>query len=209
MSPLKTLASILPSILLLTVMRPDAVQAIMIDSSDILPSTILAHVNPWTIDQIADGNPMPGQEAASDVSPYNGFVSNNISGTITLNLVAEFDLTKFLLWNDVNVSAEGIKDFSLQFYDSSDSVIPVGFSATYQAPQGQLGVAEYVFDQVVLGVSRVDLVVLSVHDGSFDRIEIREVGFEVVPEPGTCGLFVLGLAAVTLRQRRQARFGNH
>lgn len=78
--------------------------AVLISGSQIIPSTALLSVPPFTIDQITDG-------ITSDAPPYNGFVSNSASGTITLNLVNAFDLSSFILWNDINVNSEGIKDF--------------------------------------------------------------------------------------------------
>lgn len=201
-----TSISILSGLLIMAATWPETVHANMISSTLIVPSTSLIPVNPWTLDQIADGNPVPGTEAASDIEGYNGFVSDSTAGTITLDLNGDFDLSSFLLWNDVNVTGEGIKDFSLEFYDSSDALIPVSFSATYQAPQGQLAVAEYVFDEVVEGVSRVDLVIDSANVGPhYTRIEIREVSFMAVPEPGTFALLSLGLVSIAFRQRRRGR----
>jgi hypothetical protein len=79
------------------------------------------------------------------------------------------------------------------------------------APITQVEAEEYVFWEVVPGVSRVDLVVLSSQQSSLgiNRIEIREVAFTgdpvaSVPEPtsilGTAA--ALGLGMLFARQRR-------
>ena len=68
---------------------------------------------------------------------------------------------------------EGIKDFRLDFFDSSNVLIP-GVSFSNTAAVGQTDLQEFYFSEVE-GVSRVDLVVLNTHTGTFNRIEIREV----------------------------------
>ncbi|WP_293145829.1 hypothetical protein, partial [Okeania sp. SIO3I5] len=59
---------------------------------------------------------------------FNGFSSGSATATITLDLVGNFDLRSFILWNDVNVLAEGIENFRLDFFTSSDSFITALFS---------------------------------------------------------------------------------
>jgi len=178
------------------VMLPSAAHALTVGGADIVPSTALVPLASFPLTQIHDG-------ITSD-NPFNGFGSASPSGVITLDLVGEFDLTKFLLWNDINVFLEGIKDFRLDFFDSLDMAIAVGFDPTYVGPQGQLAVAEYVFDDVVPGVSRVDLVVLSSHVGVATQIEIREVAFEAVPELSVSHALAL-TASTLLGLRRLAR----
>ncbi|MFM6645974.1 MAG: Calx-beta domain-containing protein [Microcystis panniformis] len=146
-----------------------------INPSTNLPNLTDYSFNKFTIDQIADG-------IVSDGYPYNGFASPYSSGTVTLDLVGEFNLTSFFLWNDTNVQQEGIKDFRLDFFNKSDVLIDPGFSSVYTAPLGQTAGQEYIFDKVVQGVSRVDLVVLNSQPYTFNRIEIREVGFSGEPD---------------------------
>ncbi|MCU7242851.1 MAG: calcium-binding protein, partial [Microcystis aeruginosa WS75] len=146
-----------------------------INPSTNLPNLTDYSFNKFTIDQIADG-------IVSDGYPYNGFASPYSSGTVTLDLVGEFNLTSFFLWNDINVQQEGIKDFRLDFFNKSDVLIDPGFSSVYTAPLGQTAGQEYIFDKVVQGVSRVDLVVLNSQPYTFNRIEIREVGFSGEPD---------------------------
>ena len=176
-----------------------------ISGSQIIPSTNLPNVNPWTIDLISDGITA---DTPTTLPYYNGFVSNQDRGTITLDLVGEFDLTSFILWNDINVQKEGIKDFRLDFFNSSNTQIPVSFSTTFVAPIGQVAPTEYLFDKLVSGVSRVDLVVLNSHPLTFNRIEIREVAFTgtpttatAVPEPTSIlGIAVAGFGMLFARQ---------
>ena len=171
------------------------VQAAFIGGSSINPSTTLTAVAPWTIDQIAD-------DITTDIEPFNGFVSNSASGTISLGLVdGPSTLTNFVLWNDVNVFREGINDFFLEFYDTTDTLLST--STTFQGPLGQFDPQIYNFSPVN-DVSRVDLVVLSSNVGVFTRIEIREVGFNAVPIPAAVWLFgsgLLGLVGVARRKK--------
>jgi len=148
---------------------PLCLRAGTIGGSDIVPSTTLESVSPWTINQIADGLAVDG-----DTDPLNGFVSDASSGTITLDLVGDFDLNGFILSNDVNVLSEGIKDFRLDFYDSANALITS--SAILVGPLGQSAPQIYTF-AVVHGVSKVNLVVLNCHPTTLNRIEIREVAF--------------------------------
>lgn len=162
-----------------------------IGGNDIMPSTDLQELQIplnqvgstlFPIEEIADN-------VTSDAFPFNGFASPSSSGTITLDLDGDFDLDSFLLWNDINVQSEGIRDFRLDFFDNANSMIDVGFSTTFTAPLGQVEAEEYSFESTVGDVSRVDLVVLNSQPFTFNRIEIREVAFtgsaKSVPEAGT------------------------
>lgn len=183
----------------------------IISESQIIPSTNVPSFGSFTIDKIADGITTDGFFPTFP-GPFNGFASFAATGTITLDLVSDFNLSSFILWNDINVFQEGIKDFRLDFFNSSNSLIPVNFSTNFRAPVTQVEAEEYVFGEVVPGVSRVDLVVLSSQQSSLldiNRIEIREVAFTgdpvaSVPEPtsilGTAA--ALGLGMLFARQRR-------
>lgn len=148
---------------------PLSLRAGAISGIHIIPSTSLQHLSPWTLDQINDGLAVD-----ADTQPFNGFVSEESSGTITLDLVGDFDLNGFILSNDVNVLSEGIKDFRLDFYDSANALIVS--SAVLVAPVRQSTPQTYTF-AVVPGASKVDLVVLNCHPTTLNRIEIREVAF--------------------------------
>lgn len=148
--------------------------AAFIGGSQIHPSTDLSSVGSWSIDQIADG-------ITDDSSPFNGFVSQAQSGIISLALDKDYDLSAFVLWNDVNVTGEGISQFQLNFYDSNSSLLST--SGVFTGPVLQRDPATYTFGQVD-AVRRVDLVVLSCNVGRhFTRIEIREVGFQGAAQP--------------------------
>ena len=189
--------------------------AIRIGSNYINPSTTLPHAqnsyNAFTVDQIADG-------VISDTRPYNGFGTWNISsGIITLDLVGVFNLNSFLLWNDINVDKEGINEFRLDFYNDSNSLINTAFSSTYAAPLGQLEEEIYLFDELILGVSRVDIVVLNCHSETYNQIEIREVAFEgelvpataPVPEPSTAFLFFIGISGFIWFKQKKLKVKNN
>jgi hypothetical protein len=174
-------------------------QAAFIGGSQITPSTSLPTVLPWTLDQIVDG-------ITSDASPFNGFVSSEATGVISLTLDAEYALQAFVLWNDINVFREGISEFRLDFFDGGATQL--GSTSTLTAPIGQLAPSTFTFAPIT-GVKRVDLVVLSSNVGVFNRIEIREVGFESVaplqvPEPTP--LMLLGAAAIAALPRRRRAF---
>jgi len=174
---------------------PIAATADIVGGSDIIPSTTLTATWPFTIDQIADGIGM-----YNDPFPYNGFVSAVTSGTITLDLAHNFDLSSFMLANDINVAAEGIKDFRLDFYDASHALITS--SGTFLGPLGQVAPETYTFD-TVHGVSRVNLVIYDCNPNTFNQIEIREVAFGTpVPEPSTALFAAIGIIGLLLRKRQ-------
>lgn len=183
----------------------------LISESQIIPSTNLPSLGSFPINQIADGITTDGLFPTFP-GPFNGFASPAATGTITLDLVGEFNLSSFILWNDINVFQEGIKDFRLNFFTSSNSLIPINFSTNFTAPITQVEAEEYVFGEVVPGVSRVDLVVLSSQEsslGGINRIEIREVAFTgdpvaSVPEPLTVFGSILGLGILgAVKQKRK------
>ncbi|NJM39102.1 MAG: PEP-CTERM sorting domain-containing protein [Akkermansiaceae bacterium] len=133
-------------------------------------------------------------------SSLNGFASNSL-GVISFSLNQDYNLSSFLLWNDIVVNNEGIDDFSLRFYDSSDLLITTSAATNYVGPVGQVAVREYIFPSSVMGVRRVELDVASGQLGT--RIEIREVDFGVVPEPTSATLLGLGCLGLMLRRSRK------
>ncbi len=185
-----------------------ATSAPTIDRADIIPSTTLPTLDNYplfTIDKLNDGITEPRH--IPELGP-NGFVSSEPKGTITFDFVKEFDLSSFILWNDVNVKEEGIKDFHLEFFDKSNNLI-----STYgpgSAPLGQIAPEEYAFDKVIPAVSRVNLVVSNSYSEIYNRIEIREVAFtgtpsaKSVPEPTSAlalGAFV-GFGILVNKKKR-------
>lgn len=133
-------------------------------------------------------------------SSLNGFASDTL-GVISLSFNQAYDLRSFILWNDIVVNNEGIDDFVLRFYDSSDDLISTPASTGYVGPVGQVAPEEYIFSSSVQGVRRVELQVLS---GQFSptRSEIREVDFGVVPEPSSALLFVLSISGFVFVRRK-------
>ena len=171
-----------------------------IGGSQITPSTTLPSVLGFTINQIADG-------ITSDAPPYNGFASSFASGTITLDFTQTYNLGAFVIWNDVNVFAEGIAHFRLDFFNAALAL--QGSSPEFLAPQGQLAPATYSFASES-AVRRVNLVVLDSNASplGINRIEIREVGFltavSAIPEPSSAAMVGLGLFGVLVGMRRRS-----
>lgn len=163
------------------------------------------------INEIADG-------ITSDTGPnFNGFAGDEgATGTIRLEFDQAYDLTSFTLSNDINIRAEGVETFRLDFFDIASSLI--SSTAVFNAPVGQFAGQTYNFSEV-LGVKVADLVILSVlpdccNDQPTDlsRIEIREVQFEgtattPVPLPAGLPLLAAGLGALALQRRRQKNRG--
>lgn len=190
-----------------------ATSAPTIDRADIIPSTtlktlILPKHPPFTINQLNDGITDPHYTPKFGV---NGFASTESKGTITFDFVKEFDLSSFILWNDVNVEQEGIKDFHLEFFDKSNNLISRYFPKS-AAPLGQKEETKYAFDKVIPAVSRANLVVSDSYNGTYNRIEIREVKFtgtpsaKSVPEPTSAlalGAFVGFGILVNKKKRKQ------
>lgn len=172
----------------------------IIPFTEITPSTSLIPsvspgLGPWSIDQISDG-------ITADIDPpLPGFVTSASSGTISLELDYEYDLESFLLWNDVRVQGQGIKDFSLEFFDLGGDLITTLSSSilngAFIGPFIQLPAEEYFFDSPVSGVKKVDLVIANTHSLG---IELREVALtgtlSSVPVPSAVWLFGSGLVTL-------------
>ncbi|MBK8015459.1 MAG: PEP-CTERM sorting domain-containing protein [Betaproteobacteria bacterium] len=136
----------------------------------------------------------------------NGFAANVGSGLVTLTFDQAYDLSSFVLWNDVNVFMEGIKDFKLHFYDAGGDLI--SSTSTLTGPIGQLLPQTYTFDSTVLGVKSVGLDVASSNIGVVTHIEIRELAFNgvpAVPEPETWAMLAAGLGLMGITVRRQRK----
>lgn len=136
----------------------------------------------------------------------NGFAANVGVGLVTLTFDQSYDLSSFVLWNDVNVFMEGIKDFKLHFYDAGGDLI--SSTSTLTGPVGQLLPQTYTFDSTVLGVKSVGLDVASSNVGVVTHIEIRELAFNgvpAVPEPETWAMLAAGLGLMGITVRRQRK----
>lgn len=173
--------------------------AALVDFNDITASTTMT-LGAFPLHQIADG-------VISDAFPFNGFTSPQTAGTISLNFSSVQNLGSFILHNDINVLAEGIKDFRLDFFDALGQQILTPFSTSYVGPQGQLAGEEYIFGSTVAGVSQVDLVIFNTNTGGAStQVEIREVQFGIgeVPVPAAAWLFGSGLLGLVGVARRRA-----
>ena len=175
-------------------------------STGILPCDTSVCGDTLGIGQISDGISADG--------PWNGFAgATDALGTISLDLIGVFDLHSFTLWNDINVRAEGVNSFQLKFFDTSDDDIIT--SPEYFAPVSQADPQTYTFGSEILGVSKVDLIVLSLIDlpnSVRAGIEIREVAFNgtlspspnPVPVPAAFWLFgtaLIGFIGVSRRTK--------
>ena len=154
-------------------------------STSIAPCAISICVGFGTdINQIADG----------DSSNFNGFAGEDgVIGIINLDLLGNFDLQSFTLWNDLNVNREGVETFRLHFFDASGNLIQS--TSTLIAPVSQFAPQTYTF-ATVQNVSKVDLETLTLLTGGIgSRIEIREVAFDgsPVPLPASIWLFRLSI----------------
>jgi|GEM_PF-1482011 len=183
-------------------------QAALIPNSEITATTsMVAAVEPapfglFPIEEIIDG-------ITADISPFNGFATDNLAGTIRFDFTGPYDISSFSLWNDVNVANAGILDFQLELFDGLDSLLATeSFTAIPAFEPEQI----FNFSSTVSGVERADLVIAS----SLVRIEIREVGFDGqrtstapdptrVSEPGVIGLMGLGLVGLSLVMRRRRK----
>ena len=171
-------------------------QAAVIATTQITPTTMLPFFTfgnqQFTIDQIADG--------INADSPFNGFAADGIGvGRITFTLDQAYDLDSFTLWNDINVSNEGVRSFTLSFEDVGGMLLA---STGTLSAVSQLAPQVYSFASTVTGVKTVQLDVLT----SSLQVEIREVvfnGVAAVPEPATLATMLAGLAAMGWLLRRQ------
>jgi len=116
----------------------------------------------FPLSQINDG-------ITDDLPPnYNGFITRTSSPVIEFQLGGNYDLYGMSLWNDVNVREEGVKDFTLTFYDDSNTVIG---TYTGDAPiVSELDAEDYIFD--VVNVNRIEMAMTA--KDSFG-VEIREL----------------------------------
>lgn len=165
-----------------------------IATTQITPSTSLGQYIYFALNQINDG-------IVSDAPPFNGYASGfgAVSGRITLALDQPYDLSSFVLWNDINISAEGVRSFKLVFEDAGGGAL--GSTGTYTAVS-QFAPQTYSFASVVSGVKTVHLDVLT----SSLQIEIRELAFNgtpAVPEPATWALWLAGAAVMVGLKRRR------
>lgn len=133
-------------------------------------STIPVGNSSFPLSQIADG-------IANPALPFNGFQGQeNTTGLIAFTLDQTYDITGIHLWNDINVQAEGVKTYKLNFYDAANNLV---------GTKGPFNVGASVFDPQpesfapVVGVRRVEMVIESIQTSSSrKRVEIREVAFE-------------------------------
>lgn len=170
----------------------------VVGAPHITASTTLGQYAGFAIQQMVDG-------ITAD-APFNGYASGfgAVAGRITLTLDALYDLESFSLWNDINISNEGVRSFRLGFEDDAGNLL--GSTGVFNAVS--IFAAQVYGFAPVRGVRRVQLDVIS----SNLQIEIREVAFNGQPtaggsvsEPGSAALALLGLAVAGGAMRRRRR----
>ena len=183
--------------ILLCVFLSNSSHASVIETTAISASTTLGQFSIYSLDQLNDG-------VISDAAPYNGYASGfgATSGLITLSLDQAYDLTSFSLWNDVNILNEGVRTFSLSFFDSAN--MNLGSTGVLNAVS-QFNAQVYDFGQTYTGVQTVGLNVLT----SNLQIEIRELAFNgtatsSVPAPASLALFGAGLIGLLRLTRKRS-----
>ena len=153
---------------------PAAAQNIMGPTKIISVTSTIPNGNPaFPLTQINDGITTNG--------PHNGFQGVNQPnplhiGTITFTLDQSYDLDAAYLWNDINVRAEGVRSYSLKFYDASNT--PITTVGPISTVAGQL--APIITPLSVGNVKKVEMVIHSVQalpNTYARRVEIREVAF--------------------------------
>ena len=141
-------------------------------------TTVVNGSTRFPLSQITDG-------VTSDAAQYNGFQGRNSpstgwNGVINLKLNTSYDIDRFHLWNDINVRMEGLKDFTLRFYDSNNAVV---HTQRFTAKGGMVDMQTFMLSTTARCAARVELLVNSVQaerNTYARRVEIREVAFSGV-----------------------------
>jgi len=166
-------------------------------------STSLTPFSPFSVEQTIDG---------IFFGNNNGFVVDGDvkTGTFQYEFNTSYDLLGFTLYNDAGVSArEGIKAFSLNFFDSSDNLVDRVENLETNPSNRLINPDVFSFSEVS-NVARVDLVVLdSYDDGNLSRVQLQftEVQFNssVVPIPAAVWLFCSGLIGLVGMKKRAVK----
>ena len=137
-------------------------------------STIANGDRRFRLNQMIDG-------ITADTGNFNGFVGRRGQrGSITLTLDAKYDLNAFHIWNDVNVRAEGVENFTLRFFSDGQPMHAQKFSGRNAIKPGVVDMQTFRLDKTVKNVNRVILQVdkLMKRPNTYaEQVEIREVAF--------------------------------
>lgn len=136
-------------------------------------STIPNGQTQFPLSQISDG-------ISDDITPFNGFVGRqNATGTISFTFDRPYSLNRIQIWNDINVQTQGVESYSLRLYSQNAVLGTVG---PFTTTAGQQAPSVTSWSSGFPNVDKVDLIIHSIRRTGINRVEIREVSFDVLPD---------------------------
>jgi hypothetical protein len=142
------------------------------------------------------------------------FFTKTGTPVLTFDLGSDVDLAEISTWGYTTTNANGAKEFQLKFATSAEGTGAFGssisYSPTFGAPLSDVTRSSNLFSQTVkaryVQMTITDNYFTAPGDGSDgglaggDRVGLGEVAFEIVPEPSSLSLLLIGILG--LRRRR-------